>query len=74
MDESIREFHKARIRDAYNVLNATLPNAGERFAETLRMILADVVDASRYGDYAAAQAAETWLVHIGESIYIKKDA
>lgn len=74
MNQTDRVFYEERLKDAHRVLTATLPHAGERFAETLRMILADVVDASRYGDYAAAQAAESWLTKIGESIYIKKDA
>ena len=73
MTEEERAFHTERLKDAYNVLAATLPHAGERFAETLRFISADICDAARYGDYAAAQAAESWLVIVKESIYIKKD-
>jgi len=73
MNSADRVFYEERLKDAHSVLTATLPHAGERFAETLRIILADVVDASRFGDYAAAQAAESWLMGIGESIYVKKD-
>lgn len=73
MNQADRTFYEERLKDAHAVLSATLPHAGERFAEMLRIILADVVDASRFGDYAAAQAAESWLTNIGESIYIKKD-
>ena len=73
MNQIDQAFYEERLKDAHAVLSATLPHAGERFAETLRIILADVVDASRFGDYAAAQAAESWLMGIGESIYVKKD-
>ena len=57
MNQIDQAFYEERLKDAHAVLSATLPHAGERFAETLRIILADVVDASRFGDYAAAQAA-----------------